>query len=104
MKKLISSFSFISFIPWTRLTNGSLCIGLFFCLGTSVFGQSDYEVPRTEYGQADLQGVWNFASHTPVQRREDLGDKAFFTPEEDQQNRERSITHFGMSERQLVTT
>ena len=27
-----------------------------------VAAQSDYEVPRTEWDQPDLQGVWNFSS------------------------------------------
>ena len=30
--------------------------------------QTDYEVPRTEWDQPDLQGVWNFSSNTPMQR------------------------------------
>ena len=28
----------------------------------------DYTAPRTEYGQPDLQGVWNFSSNIPMQR------------------------------------
>lgn len=71
-----------------------LCSGLLLLLCTSAIAQSDYQVPRTEYDQADLQGVWNFASHTPVQRREDLGTREYYTPEEDEQNRERSVTAF----------
>lgn len=30
------------------------------------FAQGDYEVPRTEWGLPDLQGVWNFSSQTPM--------------------------------------
>ena len=33
-----------------------------------VLAQGDYEVPRTEWGQPDLQGVWNFSSNVPMQR------------------------------------
>ena len=29
---------------------------------------ADYEVPRTEWDQPDLQGVWNFSSNIPMSR------------------------------------
>ena len=53
-----------------------------FC-GTA-FAQSnnDYEVPRTEWGQPDLQGVWNFSSNTPMQRPERYGSQEFLTTEQ----------------------
>ena len=38
--------------------------------------------PRTPWGAPDLQGVWDFRTITPLQRPEDLGDKAFLTEEE----------------------
>ena len=38
--------------------------------------------PRTSWGHPDLQGVWSYASLTPLQRPAGLGDKEFFTPEE----------------------
>ena len=38
--------------------------------------------PRTHWGAPDLQGVWDFRTITPLQRPEDLGDKAFLTEEE----------------------
>ncbi|SVD63906.1 uncharacterized protein METZ01_LOCUS416760, partial [marine metagenome] len=37
----------------------------------------DYVVPRTEWGQPDLQGVWNFNSSTPMQRPERFGAREF---------------------------
>ena len=40
------------------------------------------DIPRTGWGQPDLQGVWDFRSITPMQRPEDLGDKEFLTDEE----------------------
>ena len=40
------------------------------------------DAPRTAWGAADLQGVWDFRTLTPLQRPEDLGDKAFLTEEE----------------------
>ena len=46
-----------------------------------------YVVPTTEWGQPDLQGVWNFNSETPMQRPEEFGDREFLTAEEVQQAR-----------------
>lgn len=43
---------------------------------------SAYEVPRTEYGQPDLQGVWNFSSNTPMQRPKKYGNQEFLTREQ----------------------
>ncbi len=40
------------------------------------------QTPRTAWGTPDLQGVWDFRTITPLQRPEDLGDKAFLTEEE----------------------
>ena len=40
------------------------------------------EPPRTGWGAPDLQGVWDFRTLTPLERPEELGDKAFLTPEE----------------------
>ena len=40
------------------------------------------EAPRTAWGDPDLQGVWDFRTLTPLERPEELGDKAFLTAEE----------------------
>lgn len=37
---------------------------------------SDYQVPRTEWGVPDLQGVWNFATNIPMQRPAAFADRA----------------------------
>ena len=37
---------------------------------------------RTADGHPDLEGYWTNATVTPLERPKDLGDKAFFTPEE----------------------
>jgi hypothetical protein len=37
---------------------------------------------RTVDGQPDLQGIWTNNTVVPLERPKDLGDKAFFTPEE----------------------
>ena len=39
-------------------------------------------VPRTAWGQPDLQGVWDFRTLTPLERPEEQGDKEFLTAEE----------------------
>ncbi len=41
-----------------------------------------YAPPRTEWGQPDLQGVWNFSSVIPLQRPAFLAGKEALTPEE----------------------
>ncbi len=43
---------------------------------------SNYEVPRTQWGQPDLQGVWNFSSFIPLERPAFFADKAFLTEED----------------------
>ena len=40
------------------------------------------DTPRTDWGAPDLQWVWDFRTITPMERPEDLGDKAFLTEEE----------------------
>lgn len=67
----------------------------FFCSLTVVFGlpvaqaADDYVVPRTQWMQPDLQGVWNFNSSTPMQRPERFGTQEFLTPDEVEQDRVR---------------
>jgi hypothetical protein len=41
-----------------------------------------WSAPRTPDGQPDLQGVWDSASMTPLERPTQLGNKEFYTPEE----------------------
>lgn len=49
---------------------------------SSVQAADDYTVPKTDYGQPDLQGVWNFSSNTPMQRPERYGEQEFLTQEQ----------------------
>lgn len=42
----------------------------------------DYQVPRTDWGQPDLQGVWNFSSTVPMTRPRQFGDREYMTEEE----------------------
>ncbi|MEC9222408.1 MAG: hypothetical protein VYE56_00810, partial [Pseudomonadota bacterium] len=68
----------------------SLLVGL---SGHAVAQTGDnYQVPRTEHGQPDLQGVWNFSSNTPFQRPEEFGDREYMTPEETRDRFERTVS------------
>ena len=44
--------------------------------------QSDFQVPRTETGVPDLQGIWTSASITTLERNPELGEKLVVTAEE----------------------
>ena len=44
-----------------------------------------YTVPRTTWGDPDLQGIWNNATSTPLQRPERFGDKSVLADEEAEQ-------------------
>lgn len=50
---------------------------------------SDYTPPRTEYGQPDLRGVWNFSSDIPMQRPQRYGNKEFLTAKQIEEQRAR---------------
>ncbi len=52
---------------------------------SSAQAADDYTAPRTEYGQPDLQGVWNFSSNTPMQRPERFGTQEFLSSEQVQE-------------------
>lgn len=52
-----------------------------------------FTAPRTEWGQPDLQGVWNFVSATPLERPARFGDREFLTNEEVEQARLRAETN-----------
>lgn len=40
------------------------------------------KTPMTPWGDPDLQGMWSYASLTPLERPAALGDREFFTPQE----------------------
>lgn len=42
----------------------------------------DYNAPRTQWEQPDIQGVWNFSSNTPMERPAKFGDRQFLSDEE----------------------
>lgn len=60
--------------------------------------EAQYQAPRNEFGQPDLQGVWNFSSDVPLERSKEFADKKFFTREElAKQNIARETTLDGIS-------
>jgi hypothetical protein len=52
------------------------------CLCSVVANAQDYRAQRTEYGQPDFQGVWNFNDSTPLERAQSIGNREFLTEEE----------------------
>ena len=61
------------------LTRISL-LGLLACAGLAP--AADGEIPRTPWGAPDLNGVWDFAVSTPLERPDELGDQTHYTEEE----------------------
>jgi hypothetical protein len=41
-----------------------------------------FKVSRTSWGDPDLQGVWDYRTITPLERRPELGDRKLYTDEE----------------------
>lgn len=46
------------------------------------YGAENYSVPKTQWGQPDLQGVWNFASDVPMLRPDEYGNRQFLSEQE----------------------
>ena len=55
------------------------------CLSAALSARNEYQAPRTEWGQPDLQGVWNFSSNVPMQRPVQYGIRQYLTPDEIEQ-------------------
>jgi hypothetical protein len=64
-----------------KLTSLSATIAVLTICQTTWAGEN-YQTPRTEWAQPDLQGVWNFSSDVPLQRPTEYGDREFLTDEE----------------------
>ena len=43
---------------------------------------ANWAQPRTAWGDPDIQGIWSYATTTPLQRPVELGNKEFYTEEE----------------------
>ena len=66
------SWAFVVLVAWPALTMAQ-------------------DVPQTVWGAPDLQGVWDFRTITPLERPENLGDKAFLTQEEAAQREQSAV-------------
>ena len=44
--------------------------------------RKDFKAPKTSWGEPDLRGYFLSLSYTPLERPRELGDKAFYTPDE----------------------
>ena len=66
------SWAFVVLVAWPALTMAQ-------------------DVPQTAWGAPDLQGVWDFRTITPLERPENLGDKAFLTQEEAAQREQNAV-------------
>lgn len=60
----------------------TLGLAVLLALSGHIQAQDDYQAPRTQWGQPDLQGVWNFSSVIPLQRPAMFGDKQFLSDED----------------------
>src|SRR5215467_6992562 len=68
----------------TRFAAGRVALVLTSCLVTALTAQSRSVVPRTAWGDPDLQGVWPGTGMmgVPLERPATLGDKSQLTDEE----------------------
>ncbi len=48
-----------------------------FSFTTMLTAADEYEVPRTQWGHPDFQGVWNFSSDVPMIALSDLAPGSF---------------------------
>lgn len=64
-----------------RACTTTLLLGLPLLSAVAV-AQEDYEVPRTSFGAPDLQGTYNIATVTMLERGEQFGGRLVISPEE----------------------
>ena len=60
----------------------STCAAVLMILGQSIAQAQTWTAPRTSFGHPDLQGVWDFATITPLERPEEFSEQALMTEEE----------------------
>jgi hypothetical protein len=44
--------------------------------------EASFSIPRTTWGDPNLEGAWDYRTITPLERRPELGDRRFYTEEE----------------------
>jgi hypothetical protein len=65
----------------TSMGSLSVIVAAAFLMPAPVAGET-WTAPRTQDGQPDLRGVWDYRTITPMERPASLGTKEFFTEEE----------------------
>ncbi len=65
-------------------------------------GQS-IDTARTPWGDPDLQGIWSYATITPLQRPTELSERAFLTAEEVAQQNDNAATRASSERRAELT-
>ena len=58
-------------------------------MGQAQSTETPYEVPRTPWGDPDIQGIWPGNTGVPIERPEDLGERTTLTDEEFARREER---------------
>ena len=74
-----------------RSTTKLALIALVGLLALPALALAQDAAPRTAWGAPDVQGIWDFRTITPMERPEDLGDKAFLTEEEAVQREQAAV-------------
>ena len=64
-----------------RYLLGAVLIAVVVALSPGPVAAQD-DLPRTSWGTPDLQGVWDYATMTPLNRPTDLADREYLTKEE----------------------
>ena len=76
-----------------------LSVSILLALMTASVGAAeDHSPPLTEWGQPDLQGVWNFSSDVPMLRPLEYGARQFLNQQEIDAKRGEPIQRLGSRE------
>jgi hypothetical protein len=51
-------------------------------IAAAAAAEADFDAPHTSWGDPDLQGVWDYRTITPLERRQELGEREFYSDEE----------------------
>ena len=73
-------------------------LSMLFGLASPLHGVEDAAPALTQWGQPDLQGVWNFSSDVPLQRPAHFGDRQFLTSEEITAEQDQRLLRIGSSD------
>ena len=72
----------LSSCDYEKVTSRSLVLAFVACCYSMSAPAQDYTPARTEWGQPDLQGVWNFSSDRPMIRPSQFGEREYFSDAE----------------------